>query len=370
MTLKKFVRKNRLILAILFFVTVGISATLTYFYFPIEKQVVEPTKLSNQDKTKEIFNRDLINERIEDLKSLNILLLGYGGAGHQGGYLADVIQIVNIDFENDLINFISIPRDLWITLPNKKQAKINQALTLGNDQSQLILSGGKVAKQMAEIVSGIDVDYFIAIDFVGFKRTIGETLEGITVDVPETLNDPWYPITGEELNPCGMTPEEVAELTNNYSGFELERQFECRYEHLQYKKGLVEMEGGDALKYVRSRHGSTAGDFSRSQRQKTVLLAIKNKLFDLESLGKIPEFFKLATNNVCTDFDLEILQYLAPALHQTSNYQNQSIILSTENTLKSSKSNGGQFILIPKAGLDQWQDTYQFIEREKQRKTE
>ena len=132
---------------------------------------------------------------------MTVVLLGYGGAGHQGGFLTDVIQIMHIDFDKAKINLISVPRDLWVKLPNDKQAKINTAFTLGVDPNKPVASGGQVAKQMAANVTGIPIDYFIAIDFVGFKRLIGEEINGIVVNVPETLDDSWYPIKGEELNP-------------------------------------------------------------------------------------------------------------------------------------------------------------------------
>ncbi len=359
MSLKKFLAEHKYLLLVVFLVTTSLSAIVTYYsHSPSEKNNSEKI-IKHQDLQAKA--KDITQDKLEDLKNLNILVLGYGGAGHQGGYLADVIQIIHLDFEQGLISFVSVPRDLWVTLPTKQQAKINRALTLGNDNQQPILSGGQLAKQMAQIVTGLEIDYFAAIDFVGFKRAIGETLDGITVQVPETLDDPWYPITGEELNPCGMTPEEVAQVTQKYSGFELEKQFKCRYEHLHFEKGPVKMEGGDAMKYVRSRHGSSAGDFSRSQRQQAVMLAIKDKLFQLETLDNIPGFFKQVSANITTDLDVKVIKYLAPALTQTKNYQSQSVIISTENVLQTSQSNSGQSILIPKSGLNQWQNVHQYI---------
>ena len=196
---------------------------------------------------------------------------------------------------------------------------------------------------------------------MGYKRAIGINLGGIEVNVPKTLEDPWYPIKGEELNPCGYSPEEIADLTTKYSGFELERKFECRYEHLLFEKGLVKMEGGDALKYVRSRHGSSGGDFSRSQRQHAVLKAIKDKVFSLEALDDAPGFFKEVSANTTTDLDLKIVKYLAPAIKSSQDFEIKSLVLSTDNVLSSSKSSNGQFILKPKAGLDQWQQVHQFV---------
>lgn len=337
------------------------SAIASYIYFSKKLPAAETqAHLELLEET----SLDLDAKPPEELESVTFLLLGYGGAGHQGGYLADVIQVVHLDFVSAQAALISIPRDLWVELPNGSQAKINQALTLGDDPQEPIKSGGQTAKKMASLVTGLPVNYFIGVDFVGFKRLIGEDLGSIQVDVPEVLDDPWYPITGEELNPCGKSPQEVADLTAQYSGFKLERQFECRYEHLYFKPGLNTMEGGDALKYVRSRHGSTAGDFSRSQRQQVVLAGIKKKLLSLDTLNNIPSFFEKTSRNVTTDLDLEIIKYLAPALKAAGNYEVKNIILSTDNVFKSSKTSSGQFILTPVQGMNQWDEVHQYLQRE------
>jgi LCP family protein required for cell wall assembly len=297
----------------------------------------------------------------EKRNTLNILLLGYGGAGHQGGFLTDAIQVAHLNFEKGTTTFISIPRDLWVSLPNNQSAKVNTAFTLGTDPKNPIGSGAEVAKQMAQTITGLKIDYYIAIDFNGYKRAIGYTLGGIEVDVPETLHDAWYPIEGKQQEPCGLTPEEIADVTEKYSGFELEKQFPCRYEEIYFPKGKNIMEGKDALDYVRSRHGSTGGDFSRSERQVAVLKAIKQKLFSLEVFEKIPSFFKDITQHTNTDIDLEIAQYLAPTLKGTKDYSINSLVLSTDNVFTTARSKSGQFILVPKSGDTNWQLVHNYV---------
>lgn len=307
----------------------------------------------------------LPNEEFEDKNVITFLLLGYGGAGHQGGFLSDVIQLVRFDFNTQTISFISIPRDLHVSLPDGTTGKINTAFSLGNS-SDPIHSGAEIAKQMATTVTGIPVDAFISVDFNGFKRAIGGPLDGLTVQVSEELDDPWYPISGKELDPCGKSPEEIAELTNTLSGFELEKQFECRYEHIYYDVGEHHMEGGDALAYVRSRHGSAGGDFSRSRRQQDVLKAIRDKLFKLEALDDISYFFKELIAHTDTDLDIDTIATLAPKLATTKDMETKSITLSTDNVLQNSKSAQGAYIVIPKAGSNSWEATHQYIESQLQ----
>ncbi len=300
------------------------------------------------------FNQEQ-TRNTEDKESLTVLLLGYGGAGHQGGFLSDVVQVIHFDFIQAKTVMISIPRDLWVSLPNGTENKINAAYNLDRQKND---NQATTTKKMAEVVTGLPIDYYLAVDFVGFQRIIGEELGGIDVKVSEPLDDPWYPIKGEELNTCGKTPEEVAELSAQYSGFELEKQFVCRYEHLYYPAGMVHMEGGDALKFVRSRHGSSGGDFSRSKRQHEVLLAIKEKLFSLEGIDNIPAVFKQFAEHTQTDLNVNLAEKLWPLLKSTRTHQIIKINLSTENVFTSGHSSQGAYVVQPKSS---WQNVHDYI---------
>lgn len=348
MVLKLQTNKKRIIVAVVLFLTMTVSAISTYYIFGGKSQ--DSLQILGEATASEPYE---LQDPPEDLNTLNILLLGYGGAGHEGGFLTDVIQIAHLDFEQSKITLISIPRDLWVNLPDGSGAKINSAFTLDG--------GPEVTKTMAQIITNLKIDYYIAVDFVGFKRAIGYTLGGIEVDVPETLHDAWYPIEGQQLNPCGMTPEEIADITGKYSGFELEKQFPCRYEELYFPKGLNKMEGGDALKYVRSRHGSTAGDFSRSQRQVAVLKGIREKLISKEVFSILPKFYEDVTKHVSSDISWEITEKIAPLLKSSLEFEIEHITLSTDNVFSNSRSGSGQFILQPKAGGGNWGEVHKFV---------
>jgi anionic cell wall polymer biosynthesis LytR-Cps2A-Psr (LCP) family protein len=211
-------------------------------------------------------------------------------------------------------------------------------------------------------MTSLPIKYYIGIDFTGFKRTIGQELGSIEVNVSQTLEDPWYPIEGAQLEPCGYSPEEIANLTASHSGFELESKFACRYEHLLFKQGKVKMEGHDALAYVRSRHSSS--DYDRSRRQVEVLDAIRGKLFKLEALKNIPKFYDGLSKHVSTNLDLESVKYLAPLLTDADSFEIKSINLTPENVLQSSKSSAGAFIVIPKAGMNNWTEVQSFIAKQ------
>lgn len=297
----------------------------------------------------------------DDVTSINVLLLGYGGAGHQGGMLSDVIQLASLDFERKTVTLISIPRDLAVTLPDLGERKINRAFSLGTADSP-VASGAQVAKQMVQAVTNMPVHYFAAVDFVGFKRLIGQELGGLEVNVEEELNDPWYPIAGKEQEPCGYSAEEIAEMTNTLSGFELEKQFECRYERIYFPVGTHTMHGHEALAFVRSRHGSAGGDFSRSRRQWVLLTAFRDRLISTDALNTIEATYTGITRYVTTDLDLEFVVEVAPQLLTAQDFEIKRIGLSTDNVLTSSKNSSGQYVLYPKDGQSSWSSVHSHIE--------
>jgi anionic cell wall polymer biosynthesis LytR-Cps2A-Psr (LCP) family protein len=58
---------------------------------------------------------------------INILMSGIGGQGHAGGDLTDTLILASIDPVNNKAALLSVPRDLWVTLPGKGSMKINAA---------------------------------------------------------------------------------------------------------------------------------------------------------------------------------------------------------------------------------------------------
>lgn len=336
----------------------SVSAVASYHYFSKKNAIAEQSLENFIDFDQEI-NLDLNNVQEEDQKTLNVLLAGYGGAGHQGGYLSDIIQIAHFDFEKKQISFISIPRDLYLTNKDQKSYKVNALLSVGMSNGGGVKAGLELMRGSIGQITGLPIKYAVGIDFVGFKRVVGYELGSIEVNVSQTLEDAWYPIEGAQLDPCGYSAEEIANLTATHSGFELESKFACRYEHLLYKQGKVKMEGHDALAYVRSRHSSS--DYDRSRRQVEVLTAIREKLFKLEVLRQIPKFYEAFSKHVSTNLDLESAQYLTPLLINANEFAVKTINLTPENVLQSSQSGAGAFIVIPKAGTNNWSQVQNFI---------
>lgn len=364
--LKEKLLQKRVLFIFLYFALFLIATSVSYIYFSLNKVFVE-TQLGVDYVVAE--TQSVASPSAET--TFNVLLLGHGGAGHQGGSLMDSVVVAHIDTENKKVGLISIPRDLYMAIPtdydNKTNHKINEAYSIGLDDIRFPnkrpefrgdTGAWNLVKYAAEVASGLPIDYFIAADFGGFKKAI-DLMDGIEVDVPKTYDDYFYPIKGKEIELCGKSPKEVLELHQKYTGFQLEKQFECRYEHIHFDKGTRLMDGETALKYTRSRHGD--GDFGRSERQFVVLKAFKEKII---SLGIIPEggsLFDQLTKTVRTDIGPSQIKTLTSLAGNPEEYKIISVHLTEDNVLRSSKGAGGAFILLPREGLNKWSQVENFI---------
>jgi len=363
-------KKGRIFLALVYLTAFGVGFLGGYLALktsnvarkttqPVEKVVITDTQLPTP---REAFT---------------VLLLGYGGEGHDGGSLSDVIMVAHVNLKEKKVGFISIPRDLWVEIPIRSDVseyfKINHAFAIGLDDKNYPLKEPKykgeegaaaLVKEVVKEVIGIPIDYFIAVDFENFKNII-DTLGGVDVEVPVSFDDYFYPIKGLENETCGFSAEEIAEFHSKYSGFELEKQFFCRYEHIHFDKGKNHMDGAIALKYVRSRHSNEyGGDFARLKRQQSLLVALRDKLISLDAVKNIEKLFGQMRGLVKTDLDIKEIKGLIKGNEEIKDYKVSFISLTDENVLVSGRSTGGQFILIPKEGQGKYRKVQEYIKVE------
>ena len=77
---------------------------------------------------------------------------------------------------------LSIPRDLWVSIPGFDYGKINTAYQLG-EAFKLPGGGPGLAIDTVERLIGVPVQYYAQIDFSVFVSFIQE-IHGIKIDVP------------------------------------------------------------------------------------------------------------------------------------------------------------------------------------------
>jgi polyisoprenyl-teichoic acid--peptidoglycan teichoic acid transferase len=190
---------------------------------------------------------------------INILLLGAAGQHQPGGNLTDTIMVMSIDTKNKKVAMLSLPRDLYVQIPDSQSyTKINSLYPIGIKQD----AGVDLIKSAVSKITGINIDYYFAIDFDGFKKVIDD-IGGVNVISERDIYDARYP-------------------GPNYS-----------YETFSLSKGFHKLDGATTLKYVRERHNDPEGDFGRAKRQQQVIQAVKNKLFSAATFFNV-----VALNNI------------------------------------------------------------------------
>lgn len=298
--------------------------------------------------------------------STNVLLLGVGGEKHEGPDLSDTIILANINPEKNVVNLISIPRDLWV--PDTK-SKINAAFAFGEEK------GGKgliLSKAVVEKVLGQPVDYTLVGDFQGFEKAV-DLLGGLDVDVKRTFDDYEYPIEGKETDPCDNKEEDLAALATASSQLDA---FPCRYKHVHFEKGLQKMDGVTALIYVRSRHalGPEGSDFARSQRQQQIILAFKNKVFSLGTIFnpvKILGMYNIISDNIHTDIKTSEFDDFAKLVQDMKSAKIRSYVIDFGDlsegreglltTPVSLEPFGNQWVLVPRTGDGNLEEIREYV---------
>ena len=306
-------------------------------------------------------------------QAYNLLLLGYGGPGHDGAYLTDTIIFAHIDKKQKKILLISIPRDLWVKVPSKKGeifSKINALYTMGLFPKKYPFlkeeykkgPAIRILKEAVERITGQKIDYFVAIDFKGFEKVI-DTLGGVEVYLEKPIIDPKYPIPGKEKDLCGVPEEKIPEF-KEIIATDPAKVFPCRFGVFKLPAGKVKLDGETALKFVRARHViGEKGDFGRSKRQQILLKAVGEKVVTLGIIPKVPSILNNLQDHVRTDIPLSLLKANLKELYNFPKYKVQTFVISTGNFLKSQMHPQGGYILLPKNGVEEWGEIREYIKR-------
>jgi anionic cell wall polymer biosynthesis LytR-Cps2A-Psr (LCP) family protein len=320
---------------------------------------------------------ETIPQHLTDKTPFDVLLLGYGGATHEGPYLTDTMMDVHIDPKTQKIILLSIPRDLWVTIPTNgtqgSQWKINAAYSFGLDDADYPDKqaqfkgpdgGGKLAEYAATQVTGLPIDNFVGMDFSGFVKTI-DTLGGVDINVQTAFDDNGYPSEASATDNCGHSADDIKAFTATVSAAAEQENwtyFSCRYQKVHFDAGVTHMDGARALIYARSRHSAQDGtDFGRAQRQRNLLIAVEHKIFSIGFIAQAIPFMNSLKDDVRTDLDTSDIQSLLQNASTLSNYQIISLALTDKNYLMDTFSSNGQAILIPKDGQDIYTNIHTWI---------
>ena len=175
------------------------------------------------------------------VEAITVVLLGSDQRPDWSHWNTDVIQYVVIYADIPSVSILSIPRDLYVYVPNFGMHRINTADMYGEIYH---VDGGGIGllNQTLLYNLGITADYYVKVNFDGLTGMV-DAIGGIDMPVHCRLEDYWpYPNEQGEYSMIALEP------------------------------GIHHLDGEMALWYSRSR--KTTSVFSRERRQQQVLEAM------------------------------------------------------------------------------------------------
>ncbi len=239
---------------------------------------------------------------------VNILLLGIDKRDDEpvSGTRSDTMMIASIDPVTKSGALVSLPRDLWVSIPTYGQQRINVAHAVG---------GPELAMRTVTANFGIPIQYYARVDFHAFEELV-DTMGGVVIDVDRPVKDDEYP-------------------TNDYG-----------YQRIYFAPGPQLLNGVQALQYARSRHGSN--DFSRARRQQMVLVAIRQRALQLDMLSKAPGMLGIVQKHLSTNLSPVQLLSLARLISEVDKDRIGNLVIDT-NYARPFTGAGGADLLLPDA---------------------
>ncbi len=194
-----------------------------------------------------------------DNESMNILLAGADNGEDDGdgvsttealdseqwqpGVLrSDTIMFVHVPADRKAAYLVSIPRDAYVQIYDESGQPV------GKDKINEAFAGYGPTGYVATIehLTDLRMDHLAVIDWTGFKD-ISTALGGVEVYIPESFYD--------------------------------------SSQDIRWEQGYEDLEGDEALAYVRTRYGLEGGDFDRIARQQNFLRAMLEKMLDQGVFG-------------------------------------------------------------------------------------
>lgn len=219
---------------------------------------------------------------------VNILVMGLDYADWEkdrsGPARSDTMVVLTIDPQTKTGGMISIPRDMWVSIPGFDYGRINTAYFLG-DSYKLPGGGPVLAAKTVEQFLGVPIHYYGQVDFMTFVYLINQ-IGGIDVYIDKKI----------KIDPIGPGADDVV-----------------------LPVGLKHLDGMRALAYARQRYGNK-GDVDRAIRTQKVIMAIRDKFVNPANfpgfVASAPGIYQTVQSGIKTNMSLEDGLRLAALVQQ------------------------------------------------------
>lgn len=182
----------------------------------------------------------------------NYLLLGIDNDG-SGKYRTDTMMVLSWNQTHGTARLISFMRDIYAQIPGYQSYKLNTAYYLG---------GVQTAKETITGMFNVPIHHYAVVDFDNFESIMDIAFpKGLEINVKKEMSEK----IGVTLTP-----------------------------------GLQRLNGKELLGYARFRADSE-GDFGRVARQQEVIQAVKEELFNAQTIMQAPKVAGALDNFIQTD---------------------------------------------------------------------
>lgn len=261
---------------------------------------------------------------------VNVLVVGYSvdDPGHPGSNLTDSILLLSMDSSNHTGYMLSVPRDLYVSIPGFGYGKINEAYKDG---------GMPLLEKIISANFQVPVDYYMLVNY-GAVRGLVNAVGGISVNI-------------KSPDPGGLFDPNISRADGG---------------PLRLTNGPHSLNGQTALNLTRARgdaygsYGFPRSDFDRTEHQRQVFSAIKDKATDWKLVFnplKNRQLFNAVGKNVRTDLQISEVRSLFRLFSSIKTQDMKSISLNSingRNLLASASGYTNLSALIPAAGLDNY----------------
>src|SRR3954471_10904629 len=135
-------------------------------------------KALNQPLQKVEANHSFQGEK-NKMDAVNVLLLGSDSRGEKQAR-TDTIMVAHYNPQTHKTKLISLMRDMYVSIPDYGQQKLNAAYTYG---------GPELLRETIKENFGLDIHYYAIVDFKGFEKAVDLLVpKGIKVDVPYEMS--------------------------------------------------------------------------------------------------------------------------------------------------------------------------------------
>lgn len=253
---------------------------------------------------------DLIADWPED-RPFSVLFLGLDRRPGEGGGRTDAIILAHVEPRARAATLVSIPRDICVANCRTDPFRINSVWQA---------EGPEALRRRVANLLGVQVDYWVTLDFNGFKRLV-DFFGGVEVDVASTIYDPSYP----NATDTGFEPFHVEAGPNHFNG-------------------------DTALRYVRTRHQD--GAFAREVRQQQILLALVEQVISPQTLVESPAFLSELSNAFESNLPPDLVPSMAKLGMQIGAARTVSGAIRPEDGMvRAVVADNGAYVLQPNVPL-------------------